>query len=693
MVPKILLICLTLFWSLFLCTNLSVYFGWFGSWIAYPVFFFLILLLVGSWFCLFHKVYDSIRNSKRFFLRVLLLSILTVVSTIVYIKGCFNPSQNIFGRFDSGLYFATAAHISTQGTHIMRADWPPQAPELLKEYWLGQNSAEAQRRNSPSPKYWNFIVGYFFLDQEELSGLVAIPFPNGYPTLLASALKIGGPSLAFCLNTIIHLTASALFGLLALHYLKQTEAAFAALLMLFFPLSVWSANHLYAEPLLILAWLSSILAWSYRDKMPIVAGMLTGAAPGLGLLIKIDALLGVLPLILLLFEFRKRPQFTLSALISFLLCAGWATCSKTSFTMNYTKDTIHALWETSLIIQYPGKTALISFLVLLSALITLNRKLIGKYLKVVPTRHSLTGYSNLALKLFPWILMAIFVYLYFIRSNPTSPDTFVFAGNGKEIRSYREETFFRLSWFFSPVVLWVSLLGTSLMVARIKESWQIALYLCGLFSLLFFSYDIRCNPYQPYCMRRLATYTNPLLLLGIISGLISLFEIRKMKAVSFLLTPLLIFAAAIFFTKGIRIHQVSEMEGLFDELSILAQELPDDGTLLVPGRSQLSHFSAPLRFVFEKEVFNVNPDKRSEPYVNAMQSYLSTSHKPVYLLTTSPVDFLGLPITNQKRITDGFLKIKYTRRNYDTPYYKEKEVKIHYYLFELSTLASEQETI
>ncbi len=693
MVPKILLICLTFFWSLFLCTNLSVYLGCFGSWIAYPVFLSLILLLFGSWFCLFHKVYNSIRNSKCSFLHILLLSIFTVVSIEAYIKGCLNPSENIFGSFDSGMYFVTASHISAQGTYIMQADWPPQAPELLKEYWLGQNSAEAQRRNGPSPKYWNFIVGYFFLDQGERSGPVTIPFPNGYPTLLASALKVGGPSLAFCLNTIIHFTASALFGLLALRYLRQTQAAFAALLMLFFPLSVWSANHLYAEPLLILAWLSSILAWSYRDKMPIIAGILTGAGPGLGLLIKIDALLGALSFAILLFELRKRARFTLSALISFLLCAGWAAYSNTSFTKNYIKDTIYALWETSPIAQYPVIAALIFSFAMLIALTAINRKQISEYLNALQTKHLLTSYLNLTLKLIPWILIAIFAYLYFIRPNPNSPDTFIFAGNGKETRSYREETFLRLSWFFSSIVLWISLIGSSLMILRIKKSWQIAFYSCGLFSLLFFAYDIRCNPTQPYCMRRFATYTNPLLLLGIVSGLISLFEIKKIKAASFLLAPLLIFAVAMFFTKGVRIHQVSEMEGLFDELSVLAQELPDDGIVLIPKQSFLSNFSALLRFTFGKEVFNVESDKYSKDYVYAMQSYLSASHKPVYLFSTSLVDCLGLPGKNQKKITDGFLKIKYTPRSYDTPYYKEKEIKIHYYLFELSTLVSKQETI
>ncbi|MGK0176201.1 MAG: hypothetical protein ACJAT5_000629 [Lentimonas sp.] len=694
MVPKSLLLCLIAFWGLFLCTNIFVYAGWFGSWIAYPIFFSLVFVLFASWCCLFHQVYNSIRNSRCFFLHVALLSTLTALSVIAYSKWCLNPSENIFGAFDSGMYFATASHISTQDNQIMQANWPTQAPESLKEWWLGQNSSEAQRRSSPGPKYWNFIVGYFFLDQDARSGPIATPFPNGYPTLLASALTVSGPLLAFCLNTIIHLTTSALLGLLAIQYLKQTRAASAALLMLFFPLSVWSANHLYAEALLILAWFSSILAWSYRDKMPIIAGMLTGAGLGLGLLIKIDALLGALLLALLFFEFKKRTRFTLSALVSFLLCAGWAAYSNTSFTKNYAKDTIQALWETSPIAQYPEVAAVVSSFLLLVAFVVIRLKFTRKRLTINQAKRPLTNYRNAALTLLPWVLMTIFAYLYFIRPNPVCPDTFLFTGSGQVIRSYREETFFRLSWFFSPIVLWVGLLGTSLLVGRIKESWQVAFYCCGLFSLLFFSYDIRCNPYQPYCMRRLATYANPLLLLGIVSGLTSLFELKKIKPVSFLLTPLLIFVAAMFFTKGIRIHQVSEMEGLFDELSVLAQELPDDGVLLIPKRSKLSNFSAPLRFVFEKEIFNVNPDKRSKAYVDAMQSYLFTSTTPVYLLTTSPVDFLGLPIADDsEQITDGFLKIKYSPRSYDTPYYKEKEVKIHYYLFKLSARASRQETI
>ena len=672
-----------------MCTNLFVHFGRFGSPIAYPTFSFLVLLLATSWSCLLLHVYNAIKLSKHFFLYALLLTAIATLSVFAYVKWCLNPSENILAAFDSGMYFSTAAHISNEGSHIMQANWPSQAPELLKEWWLGQNPAEAQRRDGAHPKYWNFIVGYFFLDQSERSGAIAIPFPNGHPTLLASALTVGGPYLAFHLNTIIHLTASALFGLLAIQYLKKAHAAFAALLMLFFPLSVWSANHLYAEPLLILAWLSSILAWSYRDEMPRVAGILTGAGPGLGLLIKIDALLGVLSLMLLLFEFRKRTRFAVSASASFLTCALWAAYSHTSFTGNYAKDTLLALWETSPIAQNFLAVVAVSLCALLLFLILLYKKSENSYLAKNQAKQLITNHSEIAFKLLPWILMVIFAYLYFIRPNPTSPDTFVFAGSGKEIRSYREETFLRLSWFFSPIVLWIGLIGSSLMILRIKKSWQVALYGCGLFSLLFFAYDIRCNPYQPYCMRRLATYTNPLLLLGVISGLISLFELKKMKIVSFLLTPLLILIVATLLVKGIRIHKISEMENLYSEVSTLAQKLPDDGILLIPKRSFLSNFSALLRFAFGKEVFNVESNKYSKDYVRGMQSYLSASQKPVYLLSTSRVDCLGLPEKNQELITDDFLNAKHTIRNYESPYCIEKEKKVHYYLFELPTFASE----
>ena len=693
MIPKVLLSCLLLFWSFFLCANLFVYFGWFGSAVAYPTLFFLVLLLIFSWGCLFQHIYKTIKPSGHFFLYALLLTTTSALFVFAYAKWCLNPSENILAAFDSGMYFTAAAHISNEGSHIMQANWPSHAPESLKEWWLGQNPAEAQRRDGSPPKYWNFVVGYFFLDQHERSGAIAIPFPNGHPTLLASALTVGGPRLAFHLNTIIHFTASALFGLLAIQFLKKAQAGIAALLMLFFPLSVWSANHLYAEPLLILAWLSSILAWSYRDKMPGIAGILTSVGPGLGLLIKIDALLGALSLILLLFEFRKRTRFAWSAVASFATCAIWATYSNTSFTGNYIKDTIYALWETSPMFQYPKITTFILLFLILIVLTVINRKPIGKYLRASQKIHSFTGDRNLVLKCIPWILMAIFAYLYFIRPNPICPDTFVFTASGKEIRSYREDTFLRLSWFFSPIVLWISLIGSSLMILRIKKSWQIALYGCGLFCLLFFAYDIRCNPTQPYCMRRFATYTNPLLLLGIVSGLTTLFEYKKMKATAFLLTPLLILTTALFFTKGVKIHKVSEMEGLYSEVNALAQKLPDDGILLIPKRSFLSNFSALLRFVFGKEVFNVESDKNSDDYILAMQAYLSTSPKPVYLLSTSRVDCLGLPEKNQELITDGFLNINYAIRNYKDPYYKEKEVKIHYYLFELPTGTSGQDTI
>jgi hypothetical protein len=684
MIPKFLLLCLVVFWGLFLCTNISVHAGLFGSWIAYPFFISLAVILIVVWQHLFRLICDLFKHFRYFKLNVFLLLLLATLSILAYGKWCFKPSENIMATVDSGMYFSAACSIANNSSYTMEVEWPAQAPESLKKWLLGQNYSEAQRRNLPGPKYWNFITGYFFIDQNARSGAVAIPFPNGYPTLLASTLKTGGPNLAFCLNTILHWATSALFGLLAFQYLKHPGAAFAVFLMLFFPLSVWSANHLYAEPLLSLAWLSSILAWSYRDKVPIMAGILTSTGPGLGLLIKIDALLGVIALILLLFEFRKRAQFTLSASVSFLLCAGWAAYSNASFARNYIKDTLYALWETSPIAQYPVMAALASMLALF-ILILISIKSGNTQLAKSSHEKSLKTYSYAALKLTPWALVAIFIYLYFVRPDPICSDTFVFTGNDQVMRSYREETFFRFSWFFSPVLFWIGLLGTAFLSMRIKESWQIAFYSCGLFSLLFFSYDVRCDPYQPYCMRRFATYTNPLLLLGIVSGLTVLFELKKTKAMSFLLVPSLLLATAIFLIKDTRIYKVTEMEGFFEELSTLAQKLPDDGILFIPLRSQLSHFSAPLRFVFEKEVFNVNPDKRSEDYVNAMQTYLSTSHNPVYLLTTSPVDFLGFPVNNAELRTDSIFKTQYLLRNYKTPSQQEKDANIHYYLFKLPT--------
>jgi hypothetical protein len=102
MVPKILLISLTLFWSLFLCASFSVYFGRFGNWIAYPTLISLILLLIGSWYCLLRTVYNALKDSRFFFLQAFILLALSALSWLAYIKGCLNPSENIFGSYDAG---------------------------------------------------------------------------------------------------------------------------------------------------------------------------------------------------------------------------------------------------------------------------------------------------------------------------------------------------------------------------------------------------------------------------------------------------------------------------------------------------------------------------------------------------------------------------------------------------------------
>ena len=681
MVPKTLLTGLIVFWISFLLATISTHLGCFGSWIAYPLFFLLITIAVKAWFCLIRLICNFAEKTNRFRYYAFSLLTLTFLSVAGYVQWHFKPSQNITATVDSGMYFATAHTISSHGSYKMQVEWPSETPESLKNWWLGQNNSEAQRRIHPGPKYWNFMVGYFFLDQDKRSGSVANPFPQGYPTLLASALKVGGPPLAFGLNTIIHLVSSALLGLLAVQFTQRKEAGIVAFLMLFFPLSVWSANHLYAEGLLVFAWLSSVLAWSYRKKIPTVSGLLLGVSLGLSLLIKIDALLGMLSFTLILLDYRKHRKFVLIALTSFLLCAGWSMIGNTAFAVNYIKDTLYALWETAPSTRYP-QTAIIGLLLIFIFVWIAVRQRFA-HSRWIPNLSDRPP-ARFLRQLLPWLLITVFVYLYFIRPDPMHPDTFLFPGTGKEIRSYREETFFRLSWFFSPALLWLSLAGISFMVWRINTSWQIAFYICGLLSLLFFAYDIRCDPYQPYCMRRFATYTNPFLLIGIASGLIALFELKKLKAISSLLVPLFILSAVIFFVKGAQIQKVSEMEGLFDEISALAKELPDDGIILIPKRSRLSHFSAPLRFIFEKEIFNVRTQKRSNDYVETMQSYLSQSKRPIYLLTTSPVDFLGFPANDSILLDDGCFQIRYRPKNYDSPHSEEKEIEVRYYLFQIS---------
>ena len=84
----------------------------------------------------------------------------------------------------------------------------------------------------------------------------------------------------------------------------------------------------------------------------------------------------------------KRPPAKAGGLVSTeLLCTGWAAYSHTPFTGNHIKDTIYALWETSLIVQHPVTTTFVLLLALV-VLVTMSLKSTSKLIQSLRAVHS-----------------------------------------------------------------------------------------------------------------------------------------------------------------------------------------------------------------------------------------------------------------------------------------------------------------
>ena len=117
----------------------------------------------------------------------------------------------------------------------------------------------------------------------------------------------------------------------------------------------------------------------------------------------------------------------------------------------------------------------------------------------------------------PWAGAALTLlasgYAYFVRPKVgVEYDRFFFWPAGAFIRSYREDTFVRLGWYWQPWGLAWATAGVAALAFQLRAAWQKTFWLLGAGALCVLCYDLRNNPVQPYAMRRLVPAASPLLI-------------------------------------------------------------------------------------------------------------------------------------------------------------------------------------
>ncbi len=215
------------------------------------------------------------------------------------------PSEAILGGWDPGVYVHTAAAIARQGSLQIRADDIARLPGELKP---GLTREIAGWRHP--------FLGMFPLPNGRLSP----QFMHLYPALMAVGYALAGVWGALLVNPVLNVFAILAMYAFASKILGPKWALAAALLLALNPAQVWQAKFSTAEilsQLLLLTGFGVFIDFMRRDDA-ILAAAVSGALLGLAFFTRYDAILVLVPLLLILIGLRHQPEDRRS-LCAFLL--------------------------------------------------------------------------------------------------------------------------------------------------------------------------------------------------------------------------------------------------------------------------------------------------------------------------------------------------------------------------------------
>jgi hypothetical protein len=638
-----------------------------------------LLLLALAMLC--HEASRSIIrifDCRKFRCGAFTLSALVIAAGAVVPFAYAPPGEPIIGGADEGIYLSSAIHMARTGSYQIEVPILRETTSALRPWMLGYEPAEAQRRSNASPRFWNYHTG-FVLDpqppadwsdpERPISSQATInpQFPPGFPLLLAAAYDVGGWRALSIANRVLMLLAAALLGLLANRWLPARGGIGLCvfLVALCHPLNLWVGRSFFAEPSALCLWLLALLAWALRRGPDDArAGLLTGAALAAGLYFKFDTLLvGSLTALALFFAAGLRFKiafFLASAVAGLGALLAWRQFSWPNFS-----GTLGAV----------GQSRMLWFLAA-GGLLALGWKWWETRRRAgvaAGEQFSFRRYLSLGLAL---TVLGLAAYAYWIRPNPgeAEVDQFFFWPIEGMLRSYREETFFRLGWYWQPLGLALAVIGVALLGFRLRIAWQKVFYWAGLLSLVILSYDLRNNPLQPYAMRRLLTAGMPFLILGATASFPLLWEAllrarrhwpkricRRVGAVTALAGTAALLAGFSPINSPLNTRpKQGNFGGLMGQTSQLANLLPPHSVVILRRNTPLATLATPLQVLEGIDTILLSPASHSQPYQvafnRAWQEWVRRGH-PVFLLssvTDDRLDLFGASMTSRAQGTIRF---------------------------------------
>ena len=583
-----------------------------------------------------------------------------------------SPGENLLGNHDQGMYLAAASHLYLQGSHSMETNWIRQSPAGFRRFFTKEISPSLKTESLRESTHLGTQAGFYLTDA--IGSSQYIQFPPGYPTVLAALWSLGGYGLVAYSNVLICMLCGLMLAAVCCNYIDGFGTLSTWLLFIFCPLTIWSANHLYPEPLLLLLWRIALWALEFSEDYPWLSATLASLSIGAAFLVKIDAIpLFIVPLAYAFICKSGRLRFRATFLVLSIVAHILATGLYLYYSKPYFEFTLSGLLS--------GRLFFLTVCTVSSIAVALNIKQIRlKASGLVQANEQLFRYG-LAIS-----IGLILCYFYFVRPHTLEPHRVFSDESGNHIESLREKTFYRLGWYFTPLGLTLASAGLMAAFTRRMHSTQLAFTGIAMLFLLYYSYDIHCTPYQPYAMRRLFPFVVPALCFCI-PFLIQNLPVKicspKIKGLLILLITAILLPQFQQITQKLVIRK--DYSGLYEYLSAISKKLPKDEIILVNGKGTAYLYVAPLRYLFEQECILVYPDYRAREYHAMIDHFIGSKNQIIHVLSAFPNDRMNLraKIISTEKLADTLHTTYSGTATTDYPDNDTKPFQLSFYLTKL----------
>ena len=571
------------------------------------------------------------------------------------------PAEYVTTQRDPGKYANIAIQLAqTKGLNFQEPD--------IQNYGLDKQKLFL---STPIDQdlYSEVFPGFRLVNLDE--GKLVPQFLHLFPLWLSLAFKLCKFEGLFALNIILSLLSLLILVQIAIYLFQSKMIGLLSATLLSLNLSqIWLARSPFSEVLAQVFILSSIclLGLSVEKKRKGL-GFLAGLILGMTLLVRIDSFL-ILPAVLIFCLFwrsKQRSSFSFLGrpfLFGLIISTTYSLSHLIIFAYPYLLSILGNLQK---LFFDSFDTTWVILLLLILAISTLTYKGMTGKLRSLFTKEGSTIYNSFqdtscinfmkrdkeVMLVVCIFLTLIFAYGYFLRPQLASGDDILPLPKPYQglIRFYDDLNLIRLSWYLSPLGLFLSYVGILLAIWKFLKTQQITLLLfllvLGVFGL-FYLYKSQAFPDNYWVIRRYGQITIPGLILLSIFSIQQLYQLRPRRKINFFLFRF----ASVFLFSSVLVWQIhaaspflnkSELPRTLKQIELLASRTEKADIVVFEYGIAQQFFLGPLRTLFGQSVFplaHLKPD--AQTFEKVITRWLDTG-KQINLISSDEHTSISAP--------------------------------------------------